>query len=127
MTNEEKRWVNDMLEQVADISEKQVEEMVDEIPQASEDETSSDDPFEELAREVRGFADAVKDLLSDLGVEYTIVFGIGIEKSRYAILDGSSDLCKQLLFKMVNGVIEAEKKRKSERGEHEDCFSRIAV
>lgn len=120
MTNEEKRWVNDMLEKVADISEEQVEQMVDEIPQASEDETSSEDPFDQLAREVRGFADAVKDLLSDLGVGYSIVFGVGIENSRYAIVDGSSDLCKQLLFKMVNGVVEAEKKRKSESGEHED-------
>lgn len=120
MTNEEKNWVNDMLEQVADISEEQVEQMVDEIPQESEDENSSDDPFEAIARQVRGFADAVKDLLSYEGVEYTIVFGVGVENSRYAIIDGSSDLCKQLLFKMVNGVIEAEKKRKSENGEHED-------
>lgn len=120
MTNEEKNWVNDMLEKVADISEEQVEKMVDEIPQESKKENISEDPFEELAREVRGFADAVKDILSDLDEEYSIVFGIGLGKSRYAIVDGSGDLCKQLLFKMVNGIIEAEKKRKSERGEHED-------
>lgn len=120
MTNEEKNWVNDMLEQVADISEEQVEKMVDEIPQESEDENSSDDPFEALAREVRGFADAVKDLLSDLNEEYSIVFGIGLGKSRYAIVDGSSVLCKKLLFKIVNGIIEAEEKREAERGEHED-------
>lgn len=120
MTNEEKNWVNEELGKVEGIPDEQVEKMVDEIPQESEGETSSDDPFEELAREVRGFADAVKDILSDLDEEYTIVFGIGLEKSRYAIVDGSSDLCKQLLFKMVNGVIEAEKKRKSESGEHDD-------
>ncbi len=120
MTNEEKRWVNDMLEQVADIPEEQVEQMVDEIPNEPEKKTSNDDPFDELAREVRGFAVAVKDMLSDMGEGYSIVFGISLEKSRYAIVDGSSDLCKQLLFKMVNGIIEAEKKRESERGEHEN-------
>ena len=119
MTNEEKNWVNDMLEQVADISEEQVEQMVDEIPQAAKKETTSEDPFDELAREVRGFAVAVKDLLSDLGEGYSIVFGIGLEKSRYAIVDGSSDLCKNLLFRMVEGVLKAEEKRKSENGEHE--------
>ena len=119
MTNEEKNWVNDMLEKVADIPEEQVEEMVDEIPQESKKETSSDDPFDELAREVRGFAVAVKDILSDLGEGYSIVFGIDLGKSRYAIVDGSSDVCKNLLFKMVEGVIKAEEKRKSESGEHE--------
>ena len=120
MTNEEKRWVNDMLEQVADIPEEQVEQMVDEIPQASKEETSSDDPFDELAREVRGFAVAVKDMLSNLDEGYSIVFGIGLGNSRYAIVDGSSDLCKNLLFKMVEGVLKAEEKRKSESGEHEE-------
>ena len=120
MTNEEKNWVNDMLEQVADISEEQVEQMVDEIPKESKEETSSDDPFYELTREVKGFAAVLKDILSDIGVGYSIVFGVGIENDRYAIIDGSRDLCKKLLSQMVNGVIEAEKKRKSERGEHED-------
>lgn len=120
MTNEEKNWVNEELGKVEDIPEEQVEQMVDEIPQESEKETGSDDPFEELANEVRGFAMALKDILSDLNEGYSIVFGIGIGKSHYAIVDGSSGLCKQLLFKMVNGIIEAEKKRKSERGEHED-------
>lgn len=120
MTNEEKRWVNDELGKVEDIPEEQVEQMVDEIPQESKEETSSEDPFEELAHEVRGFADAVKDILSDLDEEYSIVFGIGLGKSRYAIVDGSSDLCKNLLFKMVEGVIKAEEKRKSDNGEHED-------
>ena len=120
MTNEEKRWVNEELGKVEDIPEEQVEKMVDEIPQASKEETSSEDPFEELAHEVRGFADAVKDILSDLDEGYSIVFGIGLGKSRYAIVDGSSGLCKQLLFKMCNGIIEAEKKRKSDSGEHED-------
>lgn len=120
MTNEEKRWVNDELGKVEDIPEEQVEQMVDEIPNASEEENSSDDPFEELAHEVRGFADAVKNILSDLDEEYSIVFGIGLGKSRYAIVDGSSGLCKQLLFKMCNGIIEAEKKRKSDSGDHED-------
>ena len=120
MTNEEKNWVNDMLEKVADISEEQVEKMVDEIPQASEEETSSDDPFDELARAVREYVDVLNASLSDLGLEYSIVFGIGIENSRYAIVYGSSDLCKKLLSQMVKGIIEAEKKRKSERGEHED-------
>lgn len=120
MTNEEKNWVNDMLEQVADIPEEQVEQMVDDIPQASEDEDVSDDPFEELAREVKGFAVAVKDMLADLNEGYSIVFGIGIGKSHYANVDGSSGLCKQLLFKMCNGIIEAEEKRKSDSGEHED-------
>lgn len=120
MTNEEKNWVNDMLEQVADISEEQVEQMVDEIPQTSEDKSSSEDPFDELAREVRGFAVAVKDMLSDLDEGYSIVFGIGLGKSLYAIVDGSSDLCKNLLFKMVEGVIKADEKHQSESGEHED-------
>ena len=119
MTNEEKRWVNDELGKVEDIPEEQVEQMVDEIPQESKKETSSDDPFDELAREVRGFAVAVKDMLSDLGERYSIVFGIGLENSRYAIVDGASDLCKNLLFKMVDGIIKAEEKRKAERGEHE--------
>ena len=120
MTNEEKRWVNDMLEKVADIPDEQVEKMVDEIPQESEKETSSEDPFEALARKVRGFADAVKDLLSDEGVGYTIVFGVGVENSRYAIVDGSSDLCNKLLIQMARGFIEAVEKRKSDSGEHED-------
>ena len=120
MTNEEKNWVNEELGKVEDIPEEQVEQMVDEIPQASKEETSSEDPFEELAHEVRGFAIALKDILSDLNEGYSIVFGIGIGKNHYAIVDGSSGLCKQLLFKMVNGIIEAEKKRESERGEHED-------
>lgn len=120
MTNEEKRWVNDELGKVEEIPEEQVEQMVDEIPQATEKETSCDDPFDELARNVRGFADAVKDMLSDLDEGYSIVFGIGLGKSRYAIVDGSSDLCKNLLFKMVEGILKAEEKRKSESGEHED-------
>ena len=120
MTNEEKRWVNDELGKVEDIPEEQVEEMVDEIPQESKKESSSDDPFDELAREVRGFAVAVKDILSDLDEGYSIVFGIGLGKSRYAYVDGANDLCKNLLFKMVEGVIKAEEKLKSERGEHED-------
>ena len=119
MTNEEKNWVYDMLEQVADISEEQVEQMVDEIPQESEDESSNDDPFDELARYVEGFAVAVEGILSDLDEEYSIVFGIGLGKSRYAIVDGSSDLCMNLLLNMVEGVIKAEEKRKSESGEHE--------
>lgn len=120
MTNEEKRWVNDELGKVEVIPEEQVEQMVDEIPQESEEEDISDDPFVELAHEVKGFAVAVKDCLSHLDEEYSIVFGIGLGKSRYAIVDGSSDLCKNLLFKMVEGIIKAEEKRKSERGEHED-------
>lgn len=120
MTNEEKRWVNDELGKVADIPEEQVEQMVDEIPQESKKETSSDDPFDELAREVRGFADVLNASLSDLGLEYSIVFSMGIENSRYAIVYGSSDLCKKLLSKMVKGIIEAEKKKKSESGEHEE-------
>lgn len=119
MTNEEKRWVNDELGKVEDIPEEQVEQMVEEISQASEDETTSDDPFNELAREVRGFAVAVKDILSDLDEEYSIVFGIGLGKSRYAIVDGSGDLCNKLLIKIGRGFIEAVEKRKSERGEHE--------
>lgn len=120
MTNEEKNWINEELGKVEQIPEEQVEKMVDEIPQESEEETSSDDPFDELAREVKGFAAVLKDILSDLGLEYSIVFGIGIENSRYAIVYGSSDLCKKLLSKMVKGIIEAEKKKKSESGEHED-------
>ena len=120
MTNEEKRWVNEELGKVEDIPEEQVEKMVDEIPQTSEEETSSKDPFEELAHEVRGFADAVKDILSDLNEGYSIVFGIGLGKSRYAIVDGSSKLCKNLLFQMADSIIKAEEKWKSERGEHED-------
>ena len=120
MTNEEKNWVNEELGKVEDIPEEQVEQMVDEIPNAPEKETSNDDPFDELAREVRGFAVAVKDILSDLDEEYSIVFCIGLGKSRYAFVDGSGDLCKNLLFKMVEGVIKAEEKMKSERGEHED-------
>ena len=119
MTNEEKNLVNDMLEQVADISEEQVEKMVDEIPQESEDENSSDDPFKALAREVRGFADAVKDLLSDLNEEYSIVFGIGLGKSGYAIVEGSGDLCNKLLIQIARGFIDEVEKRKAERGEHE--------
>lgn len=118
MTNEEKNWVNEELGKVEDIPEEQVEQMVDEIPQASEDETSKD-PFVELANEVRGFAMALKDILSDLNEGYSIVFGIGIGKRYFAIVDGSIGLCKQFLFNMVNGIIEAEKKRKSESGEHE--------
>ena len=120
MTNEEKNWVNEELGKVEDIPEEQVEKMVDEIPQTSEGETSSDDPFEALAREVRKFVDAVKDILSDLDEEYSIVFGIGLGKSRYAIVDGSGDLCNKLLIQMACGFIEAVEKRKSERGEHED-------
>lgn len=120
MTNEEKNWVNEELGKVEDIPEEQVEKMVDEIPQASKEDTSFDDPFEELAREVRKFVDAVKDILSDLDEEYSIVFGIGLGKSRYAIVDGSGDLCNKLLIQMACGFIEAVEKRKSERGEHED-------
>ena len=119
MTNEEKRWVNDELGKVEDIPEEQVEKMVDEIPKASEEGNSSDDPFEELAREVKGFAVAVKDCLSHLDEEYSIVFGIGLGKSRYAIVDGSGDLCNKLLIQMARGFIEAVEKRKSESGEHE--------
>lgn len=119
MTNEEKRWVNEELGKVEDIPEEQVEQMVDEIPQASEEETTSDDPFNELAHEVRGFAVAVKDILSDVGEEYSIVFGIGLGKSRYAFVDGSSDLCMILLSKMGYSLIKAVEKRKSEKGEHE--------
>lgn len=37
MTNEEKNWVNEELGKVEDIPEEQVEQMVDEIPQESED------------------------------------------------------------------------------------------
>lgn len=120
MTNEEKNWVDEELGKVEDIPEEQVEKMVDEIPQESEDEDISKDPFEELAHEVRGFADAVKDILSDLDEEYSIVFGIGLGKSRYAIVDGSGDLCNKLLIQMARGFIEAVEKRKSESGEHED-------
>lgn len=120
MTNEEKRWVNEELGKVEDIPEEQVEQMVDEIPQASKEETCSDDPFVELAREVKGFAVAVKDILSDLDEEYSIVFGIGLGKSTYAIVDGSADLCHKLLIQMARGFIEAVEKRKSESGEHED-------
>ena len=120
MTNEEKRWVNDELGKVADIPEEQVEKMVDEIPQESEEKNISDDPFDELAHEVKGFAVAVKDILSDLDEEYSIVFGIGLGKSRYAFVDGSSNLCKILLSKMGYGLIKAVEKRKSENGEHDD-------
>lgn len=120
MTNEEKNWVNDELSKVEDIPEEQVEQMVDEIPQATEKETSSDDPFEALSREVRGFAVAVKDILSDLDERYSIVFGIGLGNSRYAIVDGSGDLCNKLLIQIGRSFIEAVEKRKSESGEHED-------
>ena len=120
MTNEEKNWVNEELGKVEDIPEEQVEQMVDEIPQASKEETRCEDPFEELAHEVRGFADAVKDILSDLDEKYSIVFGIGLGKSRYAIVDGSADLCHKLLIQMARSFIEAVEKRKSESGEHED-------
>ena len=120
MTNEEKNWVNEELGKVEDIPEEQVEQMVDEIPQESEDENSSDDPFEALAREVRGFADAVNDLLSDLGVEFSIVFGLGLGKDRVTIIKGSPNLCKKLLIRMATGFIDAVEKRKAERGEHED-------
>lgn len=119
MTNEEKNWVNEELGKVEAIPEEQVEKMVDEIPHASKEEISSDDPFYELAREVRCFAAVLKDILSDLGVGYSIVFGVGIEKDWYAFVDGSSDLCKKLISKIDKGIIEAEKKRKSELGEHE--------
>lgn len=120
MTNEEKRWVNDMLEQVADISEKQVEEMVDEIPQASEDETSSDDPFEELAHLVEDYANSLNDILSMCGLKYSIVFGVGIEKSRFTIIKGSANLCKKLVPAMLVDFMKAMKKHQSEGGEHED-------
>lgn len=120
MTNEEKNWVNDMLENVADISEEQVEQMVDEIPQASEEEDISDDPFDELARQVRDYVDMLKDLLSDLGVEFSIVFGLGLGNDRVTIIKGSPNLCKKLLPAMTVDFIKALKKRQSERGEHED-------
>ena len=120
MTNEEKRWVNDMLEQLADISEEQVEKMVYEIPQTSEKETSSEDPFDELARLVQDHANDLNDLLSLCGVKHSIVFGVGIEKSRFTILKGSSDLCAKLIPGMAVDFMKAMKKRESERGEHED-------
>ena len=120
MTNEEKNWVNEELGKVEDIPEEQVEKMVDEIPHTTEDETSSNDPFEELAHVVRRFAVALKDNLSNLDERDSIVFGIGLGKSRYAIVDGSSELCKNLLFRMADGIIKAEEMWKSERGEHED-------
>lgn len=120
MTNEEKNWVNDMLENVADISEEQVEEMVDEIPQESEEEGLIDDPFDELAKQVRDYVDMLKDLLSDLGVEFSIVFGLGLGKDRVTIIKGSPNLCKKLLPAMTVDFIKALKKRESELGEHED-------
>ena len=120
MTNEEKRWVNDELGKVEDIPEEQVEQMVDEIPQESEDETSNDDPFEVLVHKVEDYANALKDLLSDLDAEYSIVFGIGLGKSRCTILKGSSDLCTKLIPAMAMDFMKAMEKRKSERGEHED-------
>ena len=119
MTNEEKRWVNEELGKVEDIPEEQVEQMVDEIPQESEEEDISDDPFVELAHEVKGFAVAVKDCLSHLDGEYSIVFGIGLGKSGYAIVDGSGVLCNKILIHIGRGFIEAVEKRKSESGEHE--------
>ena len=120
MTNEEKRWVNDMLEQVADISEEQVEQMVDEIPNAPKEDTTSDDPFDELAHLVEDYANSLNDILSMCGVKYSIVFGVGIEKSRFTILKGSSHLCAKLIPGMAMDFMKAMKKRESERGEHED-------
>ena len=120
MTNEEKNWVNEELGKVEDISEEQVEKMVDEIPQESEDENSSDYPFEALARQVRDYVDILKDLLSGLGVEFSIVFGLGLGKDRVTIIKGSPNLCKKLLPAMNLDFIMALKKRESERGEHED-------
>lgn len=119
MTNEEKNWVNDMLEQVADISEEQVEQMVDEIPQASEEEDISDDTFYEIAHKVEDYADCLKDVLSMCGVKYSIVFGVGIEKRGFTILRGSSHLCAKLIPGMAMDFMKAMKKRESESGEHE--------
>lgn len=120
MTNEEKNWVNDMLEKVADISEEQVEKMAYEIPQASDDETSSDDPFDELARLVQDYANDLNDLLSLCGVKHSIVFGVGIEKSRFTILKGSSYLCAKLIPGMAVDFMKAMKNRKSDSGELDD-------
>lgn len=120
MTNEEKRWVNDELGKVEGIPEEQVEQMVDEIPQESEEGTSSDDPFEELAREVSDYVDMLKDLLSDSGVEFSIVFGLGLGKGRVTIIKGSPNLCKKLLPAMTVDFIKALENQESELGEHED-------
>ena len=120
MTNEEKRWVNDELGKVEDIPEEQVEQMVDEIPQESEKEISSDDPIDELAHLVEDYANYLNDVLSMCGVKYSIVFGVGIEKSRFTILKGSSRLCAKLIPGMAMDFMKAMKKRESERGEHED-------
>lgn len=120
MTNEEKNWVNEELGKVEDIPEEQVEQMVDEIPQASEKENISEDPFDELAHEVDGYANALKDLLSDLGVEYSIVFGVGLGKSRITILKGSRNLCTKLIPAMAMDFVKAMKKHQSESGEHDD-------
>ena len=69
MTNEEKRWVNDERGKVEDIPEEQVEQMVDEIPQESEEEDLSDDAFDELAHLVEDYANGLNDILSRCGVK----------------------------------------------------------
>lgn len=120
MTNEEKRWVNDELGKVEDIPEEQVEQMVDEIPQASKKQTISQEQFEELAYEVRDYMDTLKAKLSELGLEFSIVFGVGIERDRCTIIKGSENLCKKLLCAMLADFVKALKKRESESGEHED-------
>lgn len=120
MTNEEKNWVNEELGKVEGIPEEQVEQMVDEIPEASEDEDISKDPFEALAREVSDYVDGLKTILAEENLEYSIVFGVGVGKSRFTIIKGSANLCKKLVPAMLVDFMKAMKKHQSESGEHDD-------
>lgn len=105
MTNEEKNWVNEELGKVEDIPEEHVEKMVDEIPQESEEETISQEQFDELAREVTEYVDSLEDNLSKYGC--SVVVGVGIKNRRLTIVKGSRPYCKKHIAFMVMDLVKA--------------------